>query len=300
VKATTPERQRTMTAPPEHPLHYEVSDDIRLVATGIGRKDDPPVLLLHGGGQTRQSWLGTARRLAAARRYAVALDMRGHGESTWAPSGEYRVANFAGDLLRVIEEFDRPPVVVGASLGGITALLFTELYDESLLGGVVLVDIAATLELEGAKRIGEWMLAYRDGFANLEEVADAIAEYTPQRKRTRNLAGLERVVRQGEDGRYRWHWDPRFLGEQGPAEVADRPRLLSAAKALRVPTLLVRGRESDVISPEGVAEFLEAAPHSEYADVSGAGHMVAGDRNDAFTTAVETFLDRHHPAPPRS
>jgi pimeloyl-ACP methyl ester carboxylesterase len=254
------------------------------------------VLLLHGGGQTRQSWLGTARRLAEAGRYAVALDMRGHGESSWAPDGAYRVADFAADLMHVIERLERPPVIVGASLGGVTALLFTELYGEHLLAGVVLVDIAPSLEAQGARRIAEWMISRSDGFESLEEVADAIAEYTPQRRRARNLAGLERVVRRGPDGRYRWHWDPRFMSETGPAEVSDHPRLLRAVRALTRPTLLVRGRESDVISPEGAAEFLDAAPHAEFVDVSGAGHMVAGDRNDAFTDAVESFLDRHQPA----
>lgn len=156
-------------------------------------------------------------------------------------------------------------------------------------------DIAATLEIEGARRIAEFMISRSDGFDSLLEVADAIAEYTPQRRRPRNLASLERVVRRGEDDRYRWYWDPRFLGDQGPAEVPDRPRLLHAARELRVPTLLVRGRESDVISPEGAAEFLEAARHAEFVDVSGAGHRVAGDRNDAFSEAVELFLDPHHP-----
>lgn len=284
-----------MTPPSERDLHFDVHDAIRLVATAVGREADPPVLLLHGGGQTRQSWLGTARRLAGAGRYAVALDLRGHGESSWAPDGAYRVANFAADLRHVIGTLARPPVIVGASLGGVTALLFTELYGEHHLAGVVLVDIAPSLEPEGARRIADWMLSRSDGFESLEEVADAIAEYTPQRRRARNLAGLERVVRRGPDGRYRWHWDPRFMSGTGPAEVADHPRLLRAARALTRPTLLVRGRESDVISPEGAAEFLEAAPHAEFVDVSGAGHMVAGDRNDAFSDAVESFLGRHQP-----
>jgi non-heme chloroperoxidase len=108
---------------------------------------------------------------------------------------------------------------------------------------------------------------------------------------------LRRVVREHPDGRYRWHWDPRFMSETGPAEVADHARLMRAAGTLKVPTLLVRGRESDVISLEGVREFQEAAPHAEFVDVSGAGHMVAGDRNDAFTEAVQAFLDRHDPVP---
>ena len=85
------------------------------------------------------------------------------------------------------------------------------------------------------------------------------------------------------------------MGENGPAEVANRELLLHAAGTLRVPTLLVRGRESDVISLEGVQEFRDTVPHAEFVDVSGAGHMVAGDRNDAFTDAVKDFLDRHDP-----
>jgi pimeloyl-ACP methyl ester carboxylesterase len=281
--------------PSEQIKRYRVGGDVELVGTALGRADGPSVLLLHGGGQTRQSWAGTAEQLAASGRHAVMLDMRGHGDSSWAPGGAYRVADFADDVRQVLETFARPPVVVGASLGGITALILTELHGQHLLKGIVLVDIAASIELEGARRISDWMLAHRDGFESLEDVADAIAEYNPHRQRARNLAGLERVVRRGDDGRYRWHWDPRFMSETGPAEVADRERLLRAARNLQLPTLLVRGRESDIISPEGAEEFLAAAPHAEFVDVSGAGHMVAGDRNDAFTSAVADFLQRHDP-----
>ena len=276
-------------------LEFETPEGLRLVATGWGDENAPAVLLLHGGGQTRQSWSGTAERLAASGRYAVALDMRGHGESAWCPEGRYRVANFAADLAVVLERLPRPAVVVGASLGGITSLLYAEAHDEKHLRGIVLVDIATKLELEGARRIGDWMLKFPDGFESLEAVADAIADYTPQRKRKPDLESLKRVVRQHSDGRYRWHWDPRFMSETGPAEVADQQLLLRAAGTLSVPTLLVRGRESDVISLDGVREFRDAVPHAEFVDVSGAGHMVAGDRNDAFSDAVQDFLDRHDP-----
>ena len=276
-------------------LEFETQPGLRLVATGWGDEGAPAVVLLHGGGQTRQSWSGTANRLAASGRYAVALDMRGHGESGWCPEGRYRVVDFAADLAHVLEQLPRPAVVVGASLGGVTSLLYAEAYDMAHLRGIVLVDIAPRLELEGARRIGEWMLRFPEGFETLEAVAEAIAAYTPQRKRKLDLASLKRVVREHSDGRYRWHWDPRFMGENGPAEVANRELLLRAARALRVPTLLVRGRESDVISLEGVQEFRDTVPHAEFVDVSGAGHMVAGDRNDAFTDAVKGFLDRHDP-----
>jgi pimeloyl-ACP methyl ester carboxylesterase len=279
----------------EERLEFKGHDGLLLVATACGEEGAPAVLLLHGGGQTRQSWGGTALRLAASGRYAVTLDLRGHGESDWCPDGGYRVADFAADLERVLERLPRRPVVVGASLGGATSLIYSETHDMELLRGIVLVDIAARIEVEGARRISDWMLAHSDGFESLEAVAAAIASYTPQRKRAPDLDSLRRVVRRHPDGRYRWHWDPRFMSETGPAEVVDNERLLRAAGKLEVPTLLVRGRESDVISLDGVREFQSVAPHAEFVDVSGAGHMVAGDRNDAFTEAVQEFLERHDP-----
>jgi non-heme chloroperoxidase len=95
-----------------------------------------------------------------------------------------------------------------------------------------------------------------------------------------------------------WHWDPRFLeqptGGLDETRVTLLPpeRLEAAARSVRVPTLLVRGRMSDVLSEEGAREFLELVPHAEYVDVAGAGHMVAGDRNDSFNEAITRFLER--------
>jgi len=279
----------------EETLEFTGSGGGRLVATARGEKDAPIVLLLHGGGQTRQSWGGTAERLAKSGRYAITLDMRGHGESDWCPDGRYRVADFRDDLVAVLGNLPRPAMLVGASLGGITSLLYAESCDMSRVSGIVLVDIVARIESEGARRIGTWMVSTSGGFDSLEEVAAAIEAYTPHRKRTWTRESLLRVVREHPDGRYRWHWDPKFMSEGGPAEVADHERLHRAAAMVSVPTLLVRGRESDVISQDGVREFRTRVPHAEFVDVSGAGHMVAGDRNDAFSGAVADFLDRHHP-----
>jgi pimeloyl-ACP methyl ester carboxylesterase len=141
------------------------------------------------------------------------------------------------------------------------------------------------------QRIVAFMKHRPEGFGSLEEAADSIAAYRQHRARPSDLAGLAKNLRRGEDGRWRWHWDPRFLSEERRARTSLTPdRLLGAARGLRVPTLLVRGRISDVVSPEGAAEFQAAVPHARYADVSGAGHMVAGDRNDLFTDAVLEFL----------
>jgi non-heme chloroperoxidase len=277
-------------------LRLNGAGGLSLVADVRGAPDAPGVVFLHGGGQTRHSWGGTAEALASDGRRTLNLDMRGHGESEWCPRGRYRVTDFAADLLEVLDTFAQPPVVVGASLGGITALLAAGETDDPHMTGLVLVDISTRIEPEGAQRISNWMMSRPDGFSSLEEVAEAVAEYTRNRKRAVNVRGLEKNVRRGEDGRYRWHWDPKFMqGVEGPSEISDHPRMLRAARGVDMPALLIRGRQSDVISPEGAQEFLDAAPHAEFVDVSGAGHMVAGDRNDAFTEAVRSFLDRTVP-----
>jgi pimeloyl-ACP methyl ester carboxylesterase len=278
----------------ERTVTFEGAGAVRLVAHAYGNPASPPVLLLHGGGQTRHAWAGTARRLADAGFHAVALDLRGHGDSDWASDGDYSIDAFASDLRAVASTFDEPPAVVGASLGGGVVLVAEGEATSPLSSAVVLVDIAHRIEMDGAMRILGFMTGRPEGFVSLEEAADAIAEYLPHRPRPTDLSGLTKNLRRGDDGRYRWHWDPAlFQGHLTPASAQDPERRVLAARGLDVPTLLVRGRMSDLLSEEAAAEFLELVPHAEFVDVRDAGHMVAGDRNDVFTDAVAGFLIRH-------
>src|SRR5688572_24700733 len=278
------------------PIAFHGADRLTLRADARGDPSAPPVVFLHGGGQTRHAWGGTAEALARDGRLAIALDLRGHGESDWAPGdAPYRLERFAADLRAVIAQLSRPPALVGASLGGLTSLLAVGETEVPIATAAVLVDIAPRIEPEGAQRITSFMIGRPDGYGSLDEVADAIADYTRHRSRPRDLESLKKNLRRGADGRYYWHWDPRFMGADGPAEIIDRERLFASARRLAIPTLLVRGRESDILSDEGVREFVSHLPHAEYVDVGGAGHMVAGDRNDAFTEAVRTFLGRAVP-----
>jgi pimeloyl-ACP methyl ester carboxylesterase len=277
-------------------LSFRGADGVTLRADVRGDAGAPPVLFLHGGGQTRHAWGGSAAALARDGRYAITLDLRGHGESDWA-TGEapYRLERFAADLRAVIEQLGRSPVLVGASLGGLTSLLAVGESDRPIASAAVLVDIAPRIEPEGAQRITSFMIGRPGGYGSLEEVADAIADYTRQRSRPRDLESLKKNLRLREDGRYTWHWDPRFMGVDGPREITEQARLFAAARRLTLPTLLVRGRESDILSDDGVREFMAHLPNAQYVDVGGAGHMVAGDRNDAFTEAVRGFLTRVAP-----
>lgn len=276
--------------PPHQTVTFTGHAGITLAGDAWGDPTAAPVVLLPGGGQTRHSWRGTGRAIARAGWYAVSLDARGHGDSAWAEDGDYSIDAFAADLRAVARSLGRAPVVVGASLGGITAMV-AEGEAPGTAAAVVLVDVAAKIEIAGAERVRAFMTAFPEGFASLEEAADVVAAYLPHRPRPRQLAGLTKSLRQGPDGRWRWHWDPRFLGgTRPPSDVANPPRLSAAAAGLSVPTLLVRGRESDVLSEEGADHFMRLVPHARYVDVSDAGHMVAGDRNDRFTDAVVDFL----------
>jgi non-heme chloroperoxidase len=272
-------------------LRLSGRDGIELAADAYGDPSHPPVLLLHGGGQTRFAWGGTAAQLAADGWYAVSMDLRGHGESAWDDAGDYSVNAYVDDVRAVVPQLGTKPVLVGASLGGIASLLAEGEGDASLCAAIVLVDIAPKIEGSGALRIIQFMQGGADGFASLEEAADAVAAYLPHRARPSDLSGLAKNLRKLPDGRLRWHWDPRFLQpSHGPKPGQEPDRLRNAARRLRVPTLLVRGKLSDLLSEEGAQEFLSIVPHARFADVSDAGHMVAGDRNDRFSAAVIEFL----------
>jgi pimeloyl-ACP methyl ester carboxylesterase len=259
------------------------------------------VVLLHGGGQTRHSWDRTAERLAAAGSTAVTLDARGHGDSDWHPGQDYSIDGFVGDLLAFIATLDRTPVLVGASLGGITSLVAAgEL--PGLAKGLVLVDVVVSVERAGVDRIRKFLTAHHDGFASLEDVAAAIEAYNPVRRRSRNLDGLRKNVRQRDDGRWYWHWDPEFISnDDEPQRRTDRQRLRRAASGITIPTLIVRGLQSDVVSDAGLADMQRLVPQAQIVEVQQAGHMVAGDDNDVFATRLAAFLSNlnTNESPPR-
>ncbi|MGW0042869.1 alpha/beta fold hydrolase [Rhodococcus sp. NPDC003348] len=262
-------------------------------ATGTAERG--AVVMLHGGGQTRHSWDRAAAGIAADGWTVHTLDARGHGESDWAPDGDYRIGGLVADLRGVVDQLGERPVVFGASLGGMTGLI-TEGEHPGTVRALVLVDITPKVEPEGVKRITAFMTSRPDGFADLDEVADAVAAYQPHRTRPANVEGLRRNLREREDGRLHWHWDPAFTAQRADGEtpVGSHARMVAAARAVTVPTLLVHGGRSDIVSEDGVAELLELIPHATAVNVSEAGHMVAGDDNAVFVAEAGGFLDALH------
>lgn len=270
----------------------------RFAAAGIsvcgdvgGDPNAQGVILLHGGGQTRHSWGRAQRELIEQGFYVISLDARGHGDSDWPADADYSLQALSADLRAVIATLPRPPALVGASMGGATALYLIGNSAEPVASALVMVDIVPRLESKGAKKIGDFMNANPEGFATLEEAADAVAAYYPTRKRPKDPSGLMKNLRLRDDGRLHWHWDPRMLAPTQRAEPPQMAQLLiEACRGVQVPTLLVRGLESDIVSEAGVEEFRQLLPQLQVADVAGAGHMVAGDKNDAFNKSVVDFL----------
>ncbi len=278
-------------------------DGNRLIADVFGDSGSS-VLLLHGGGQTRHAWQKTAEQIARKGHVAYAVDQRGHGDSDWVADGAYEFLDYAADAKAIASELTRrlgtKPIVIGASLGGIAALLAEGDAERSqgtnLFSALVLVDITPRVDMSGVAKVLGFMRANaEEGFASIFEAAQAVAEYLPQRPRPKSYEGLKKNLRLSPDGRWRWHWDPRFL-DGSRAAGADRhaleEALIAAARRIRIPALLVRGASSELVKEAHAKEFLELVPHADYVDVSGARHMVAGDRNDHFSAAVLSFIGR--------
>ena len=274
-------------------------DGLDLATTRWNEGNGPATILSHGGGQTRHSWRGTASKLAKRGFDVTAYDHRGHGDSSWSPEAHYEMTDFVQDAIALAEHIRDPVAWVGASLGGMTGMLAGESRPE-LLTSLVLVDITARPAMAGVERILGFMASKAtEGFGSLEEAADAIAEYQPHRSRPNDLSGLQKNLRRGADGRWRWHWDPLYIsGRRSMVNSNHDDRhshLETAARQLAVPTLLIRGKLSDLVTDAEVAEFREMVPHASYVDVADAAHMIAGDKNDVFTDAVVTFLEAQCP-----
>lgn len=271
----------------------EGAGGLSLVGDLAGPSEGPGVLLTHGAGQTRAAWKRAVALLAQAGFHVLALDLRGHGESAWASGSDYALQYFVDDIRAVASTFPQPPALVGASLGGVASLVAVGEGGPGIASALVLVDVAPRIDPGGADQIRAFMAAAPDGFASVEEAADAVALYMPHRPRPRDPSGLMKNLRPLPSGRLRWHWDPRIVTDDQESPLKARPRLESAAARVSVPTLLLRGALSEIVTDEAVENFMGLLPTAEYVRVEGAGHMVAGDRNDAFSLAIVDFLTRH-------
>jgi pimeloyl-ACP methyl ester carboxylesterase len=274
-------------------VKFRGADGLTLIADEWNRATStgPSVLFLHGGGQNRYSWKNTCQVLADQGLHVVALDSRGHGDSDRAPDANYSVDALCADTHAVLDQIGRPTILIGASMGGMTAMPVAHEAGPEKVTKLVLVDVVPRYEKDGSARIRDFMASGLNGFESLDDAAQAVASYLPYRTKPRSPEGLKKNLRL-RDGRWFWHWDPAFLTVPADDKFVRVAKLEQAVMALTIPILLIRGRLSDVVSEEGVKDFLEKVPDAEFVELSGAGHTAAGDDNDAFSEVVVQFVNR--------
>lgn len=264
--------------------------DLTLAVETRNPDGNPALLFAHGFGQTRGAWNGTAAALAQAGCRCVTFDTRGHGESDRVAGGDYHMDQFADDMLRLAGAQPGPPILIGASMGGLLGIVLAGEMRPTPFRALVLVDITPRWETAGVERILAFMRAHPDGFASYDDAAEQIAGYLPQRRERKSEQQLRPLLREGSDGRLRWHWDPALLAGVVAESERYQPRLLAAAAKIQIPVLILSGARSDVVSRTTVDEFLRLVPHAQHVELADATHMLAGDANDVFTREVMHFV----------
>jgi pimeloyl-ACP methyl ester carboxylesterase len=233
----------------------------------------PPIVCVHGYTGSADAFNALPRHLED--RYRIlALDVRGHGESAWSPTGAYSYADQAGDLAGFADHLglDRF-VLVGTSMGGIIAMAYAAEHAERL-SGLVINDIGPDVEA-GSQRITGLVGSRPDEFATLEEAMAYRREVSPivagrGAEDQRELA--LGVLRRRPDGRWMWKMDPAYIEQRVKRGAPARPPLWPALQALPCPTLVVWGKESDVLSEAQARRMVEVLLRGELVQVPGVGH----------------------------
>ena len=271
--------------------------DIRLAGDGFGLPENPAVLLLPTAGQSRAVWHGAAVALADAGRYAICIDLRGHGDSGHALDGRYDLDAYVADLKSILAALPSRAFVVGAGMGAVIAIATVGEAITNLVTGLALVDATIWFEPEQSSRLQSALALRASEFADTQSWLDVVASLHPDEPRPgptatgRLLAGYERA----EDGRLRWRGDPRALAAK---EAFDTERLAAAAARITVPTLLMRGALNEA-TPQLVTQRLQAIiVGSEAIEIEGTSHYAATDRQDEFNAALLDFLERRAPRRP--
>ena len=269
---------------------------IALAATAFGSPADPPVLLLPSLGQVRQFWFGSAAALAEAGRYAICVDLRGHGDSDHPADNRYDLDAYIGDLRAVLAELTSRAVVVSAGLGARVAIAAVGEGAPHLVAGLALVDANIWVDPEVVKRLGEAMERRGDGFDDPAQIVDIMAAAYPSEPRPAASERILAAYARRADGRYAWRGDPRALAAASLPDLEER--LAVAASRLGEPVTLIRGSLNETVSKDVVERLAGLIPGAELAEIEGVGHYAASDREDDFNAILLEFLERKAPRQP--
>ena len=278
-----------------HFLHETNPVDKEVQANGLrfhyldwGSEKNPTILLLHGALQQGHSWDFVALSLSDEY-HIIALDARGHGETQWAPGGDYTVEAHQRDMEGVVKTLDLDPfILVGHSMGGRNAFVFASQHPE-LVRALAIVDTGPEVNLVGTTRIQNFR-ELPDMLDSHEEFVTRIQEYTG-RSRSQVLGALKYSIKELPAGRWTWKYD-RLLRQHGyKPQTWPSEKLWEYLGQIECPTIIIRGGDSDIFTPQVMDRMLETIPGSIGAVVPGARHLVPGDNPAGFLEALRRLLD---------
>lgn len=253
-----------------------------------GAAGAPPLLCLHGITQTAHSWDEVAADLAADYR-VICLDQRGHGDSDWAPDGDYSRITQAADIAAVADALGLSQfLLAGMSMGGINAITFTARHPARVLA-LVIVDVSPEIQRSGVESIRSFIQA-ADELDSFEAFVERAHQFNPRRSPENIRSRLTHNLKQLPNGKWTWKYDKYLRSGDRRFEASALHNLWDDVRALACPTLILKGGESDILSAESAARLQAAIPGSELVSIPGAGHSVMGDNPEAFVAAVRRFL----------
>ena len=254
-----------------------------------GDAGNPTVLMLHGVSQQSHSWDFVSLSLSD-RFHAIALDQRGHGDSDWAPDGDYSIEAQQADIDAVVEALGLGRfTLMGHSMGGRNSYVWASRHP-GVLDSLVIVDTGPQGQQAGTRRIQQFQ-QLPDELDSFDEFAQRVQEYTG-RQLDQVLGALRYSIRERADGKWTWKYDKilRTAGARPPGWTPEQ--LWECVERIDCPTLVVRGERSDIFAPETLERMGQVIPDCATATVARAGHLVQGDNPADFLAEASKLLDR--------
>ena len=251
-----------------------------------GSTGKPPFVCLHGGAQTAHSWDDFAP-VVRGDYHVYALDQRGHGDSDWAADGDYSRFTQCEDVAAFVSALGLSPfILAGLSMGGINAITYTARHPEKVRA-LIIVDVGPEIETHGRENIQNFTRI--DELDSVEAFIERAHRFNPRRSLENLRQRLSHNLKQLPSGKWTWKFDQKRLGAGGRSGIGPEG-LWEDVRKIRCPTLIVRGGESDILTPEAAERMRTVIPDSRVTVVPGAGHSVMGDNPAGFATAVQEFL----------
>jgi pimeloyl-ACP methyl ester carboxylesterase len=270
--------------------HHLVVGRMRLHYLDWGAKGRHPILFLHGGGLNAHTW-DLICLMLRDRYHCLALDQRGHGDSEWEPTADYRFDAQVADLEGFIEKLKlQRPLLVGHSMGGFAAMGYA-IRHATTMAGLVLIDIAPEISMTGSLRIRDFIRMDRE-MDSVEDFVERALKFNPMRNRELLRRSLLHNLRQLPNGRWTWKHDPNRRPKNFENERDERKAMImDNAQNIVCPTLVMRGARSDVLSDDNAKEFAESVPNGRWLRIENAGHTIQGDNPRALLDALDPFLE---------